>query len=72
MVLGKDIKNLVILIPNEAHESPLGQEGERLISQPYLPQKAIVSLGTKVLLFNENVGHSHRVILTSNKGGYIV
>jgi hypothetical protein len=68
MILGNDIKNLVILIPNEAHESPQGQEGERLIGQPYVPQNAIVSNGTKILWFNANVGHSHKVTLTSNEG----
>jgi len=65
MVLGNNIKNLVILIPNEAHESPRDQEGERLIGQPYVP-RVVISPGTKILWFNANVGHSHRVTLTSN------
>jgi hypothetical protein len=39
MVLGGDIKHLVILIPNEAHESPTMEEEQRHINQPYVPQR---------------------------------
>ena len=40
MVLGNNVKNLVILIPNEAHE-PVGQQKNQLplANQPYIPQK---------------------------------
>ena len=38
MVLGNNIKHLVILIPNEGHHGP-GEENEaRFIAQPFVPQ----------------------------------
>jgi hypothetical protein len=40
--LGNNIKNLVILIPNEGHESQnIGDQSsdQRLINQPYVPQR---------------------------------
>ncbi|MFL6326097.1 MAG: hypothetical protein ACJ71I_01250, partial [Nitrososphaeraceae archaeon] len=39
IVLGKNNKNLVILIPNEGHEDPIGTKKDlRVINQPYIPQ----------------------------------
>src|SRR5919197_1480552 len=38
IVLGKNIKNLVILIPNEGHEDPAQTKGMRVINQSYIPQ----------------------------------
>ena len=35
IVLGKNIKNLVISIPNEGHEDPAQPKGMRVINQPY-------------------------------------
>ena len=63
MVLGNDIKHLVILIPNEAHESPQMEEEQRHINQPYVPQRAIVSPGTMITWFNGDVDHDHRITL---------
>ncbi len=46
MVLGNNIKNLVITIPNEAHEPPgLLPRDLRVANQPYFPQIAIVNVG---------------------------
>lgn len=64
MVLGNDIKHLVILIPNEAHESPTMEEEQRHINQPYVPQRAIVSPGTMITCFNGDVDHDHKITLS--------
>jgi hypothetical protein len=63
MVLGNDIKHLVILIPNEAHESPTMEEEQRHINQPYIPQKAVVRPGTMITWFNGDVDHDHKITL---------
>jgi plastocyanin len=67
MVLGNNFKNLVILIPNEGHESQnIGDESadQRLINQPYIPQSATVPKGTTVTWFNGDVDHDHKITLT--------
>jgi plastocyanin len=69
MVLGNNIKSLVILLPNEAHESqtfgrPTSED--RLINQPYVPQKVTVSPGTLVTWFNGDVDHDHKITLTED------
>jgi plastocyanin len=67
LTLGNNIKNLVILIPNEAHESqnPGDTTAEdRHIDQPYVPQNATVTEGTTVLWFNGDVDHDHKITLT--------
>ena len=38
MVLGKNIKNLIIEIPNEGHEDPTQPKELRVVNQPYLPR----------------------------------
>ena len=48
LTIPQNIKHLIILIPNEAHESqnPSDPTAEqRLINQPYIPQNAIVRPG---------------------------
>jgi plastocyanin len=67
MVLGNNFKNLVILIPNEGHESQnIGDESadQRLINQPYIPQSTTVPKGTTVTWFNGDVDHDHKITLT--------
>ncbi|HZD35549.1 MAG TPA: hypothetical protein VE130_10120 [Nitrososphaeraceae archaeon] len=67
MSLGNDIKNLVILIPNEAHESQnIGDQSsdQRHINQPYIPQTATVPKGTSIVWFNGDVDHDHKITLT--------
>lgn len=69
MVLGNNIKSLVILLPNEAHESqtfgrPTSED--RLINQPYVPQKVTVSPGTLVTWFNGDVDHDHKITLIND------
>ena len=68
MVLGDDIKHLVILIPNEGHESQnLGDvsSDQRLVNQPYIPQNTLISPGTMVTWFNGDVDHDHKITLAN-------
>jgi len=66
LVLPPNIRHLVILIPNEAHES-LNQPEDQypLVNQAYLPQNAIVNPGVVVIWFNGDVDHDHKVSLTN-------
>jgi len=66
MDLGNNIKNLVILIPNEGHESQnIGDQStdQRLVNQPYIPQHVTVPLGTAITWFNGDVDHDHKITL---------
>ena len=68
LVLSPNIKHLVILIPNEGHESQNPGDissDQRLINQPYIPQQATVSPGTMVMWFNGDVDHDHKITLTN-------
>jgi plastocyanin len=65
--LSPNIKHLVILIPNEGHESQNPGDvssDQRLINQPYIPQRATVNPGTAVIWFNGDVDHDHKITLT--------
>ena len=67
MGLGNNIKNLVILIPNEGHESQnIGDQSsdQRHINQPYIPQSVTVPKGTTIVWFNGDVDHDHKITLT--------
>src|SRR5215204_6221972 len=72
MILPSNVKHLVILLPNEAHESPELEEEQRHIAQPYIPQKAIVSLDTMVVWFNGDVDHDHKITLQDTNTNQIV
>jgi plastocyanin len=66
MDLGNNIKNLVILIPNEGHESQnIGDQStdQRLVNQPYIPQNVTVPVGTAIMWFNDDVDHDHKITL---------
>ena len=70
MVLGNNIKNLVILIPNEAHESMNQPKNQLpLINQPYVPQNAVVNVGTTVTWFHADVDHKHTITLNDKNSG---
>ena len=70
MVLGSNIKNLVILIPDEAHESMNQVKSQLpLINQPYVPQNAIVNVGTTVTWFHADVDHKHTITLNDKNSG---
>lgn len=62
MVLGDNVKNLVIFIPNEAHESTNQAANQfPLANQPYLPQNAVVNTGTAITWFNGDVDHDRSI-----------
>ena len=62
MVLGNNVENLVVVIPNEAHESTNQPRNQYpLANQPYLPQNAVVNTGTAVTWFNGDVDHDHKI-----------
>jgi plastocyanin len=61
MDLTGNVKNVIILLPNEGHESPSMSEEARLINQPYVPENLEVSPGTNIIWFNGDVGHDHKV-----------
>ena len=63
MVLGSNVKHLVIVIPNEGHHGPGEEDEARFIAQPFLPQNAIVGPGTQVAWFNGDVGHEHNIVV---------
>lgn len=68
LTLPQNLKHLIILIPNEAHESQnLGDVSseQRLINQPYIPQNTIVSPGTMFTWFNGDVDHDHKITLVN-------
>ncbi|SRR5215204_795820 len=67
--LSPNIKHLVILIPNEGHESQNPGDissDQRLIDQPYIPQRATVNPGTMVTWFNGDVDHDHKITLANS------
>ena len=71
MLLGKNIKNLIVEIPNEGHEDPTQPKELRVVNQPYLPGNAIVNTGTTVTWFNADAGHKHQITLLDNKSGTV-
>jgi plastocyanin len=62
-VLGNNVKNLIILIPDEAHHGNGEPKEARFIDQSFLPQKAIVNKGTSVMWFSGDVSHEHKILL---------
>lgn len=65
MILGSNIKDLVMLIPNEGHESTNQQKSQfPLANQPYFPQNAVINVGTTVTWFNGDVDHDHTITLS--------
>ena len=67
MDLGNNVKNVVILIPNEGHESQnIGDKSadQRHINEPYVPQSVTVPKGTNIVWFNGDADHDHKITLT--------
>ena len=61
MTLGNNIKNLVILIPNEGHHAA-GEDNEaRFLDQHFVPENAVVNTGTTVQWFNGDAGHERTI-----------
>lgn len=64
-VLGNDVKNLIILIPDEAHHGNGEAKENRFIEQSFLPQNAVINKGTHVVWFSGDVSHEHRIIINN-------
>lgn len=61
MSFGTNVKNIVLLIPNEGHESPALPQEQRLINQPYVPANIEIGPDTQISWINGDVGHKHTV-----------
>ena len=48
MILGDNVKHLVILIPNEGHHGPGEEDEARFIAQPFVPQNVVIGPGIQV------------------------
>jgi plastocyanin len=68
MILGSNVRNLVILVPNEAHE-PYSLKEQQLINQAFIPQNVGMNVGTTIVFFNADVGHDHREVITKGLTG---
>jgi plastocyanin len=68
MAFGDSIKNIIILLPNEGHESPALPKDQRIINQPYVPENIVISPGTKIVWLNGDVGHTSTITLVDEKG----
>lgn len=68
LTLSSNVKNLVVLIPNEGHHG-LQADEDRFLDQPFIPQNAVVSSGTNIVWFNGDVGHDHNLVVTNNLTG---
>lgn len=61
MTFGGNVKNIILLLPNEGHESPALPQEQRLINQPYVPANIIIAPKTQIAWINGDVGHTHSV-----------
>ena len=66
-VLGNNVKNLIILIPDEAHHGNGEAKENRFIEQSFLPQTAIINKGTQVIWFSGDVSHEHEIIINDDQ-----
>jgi len=68
MTLGNNMKNLVILIPNEGHHAA-GEDNEaRFLDQHFVPENAVVNTGTTVQWFNGDAGHERTIDVKDTDG----
>jgi hypothetical protein len=63
-----NVKNLVILIPNEGHHGPGEEDESRFIAQPFVSQNAAISPGTQVVWYNGDVDHEHNIVVRDDNG----
>lgn len=71
MTFGGSIKNIIILLPNEGHESPALPKDQRIINQPYVPENIVVSPGTNIVWLNGDVGHTRTITLVDENGDQV-
>ena len=63
LTFGDNVKNIILLLPNEGHESPALPKEQRIINQPYVPENIVVSPHTQIVWLNGDVGHVHTITL---------
>ena len=71
MTLGNNVKNLVILIPNEGHHAAGEDDEARFLDQHFVPENAVVNTGTTVLWFNGDVGHERTIDVKDQQGNSV-
>lgn len=69
--VGHSTNNVLLLIPNEAHESPNLPEEQRFVDQSYIPENIVVEQGTNIRWFNGDVGHTHKITLVDENSNNI-
>jgi plastocyanin len=69
MVLGNNVKNLVILIPNEGHHGP---NEARFLEPSFVPANAVINTGTAVAWYNGDFGHQRAVNVKDATGSSTV
>jgi plastocyanin len=72
MVLGNNVKNLVILIPDEGHHGPGEADEARFLEQQFVPANAVVNPGTTVAWFSGDVGHERTVNVKDATGSSVL
>jgi plastocyanin len=71
MTLGNNIKNLVILIPNEGHHAA-GEDNEaRFLDQHFVPENVVINTGTSVQWFNGDAGHERTIDVKDASGNTV-
>ena len=71
LTLPSNVKDFIILIPNESHESPQLPKDQRLINQPYVPQNLVTGANTQITWFTGDVGHTREITLTDESSKQI-
>jgi plastocyanin len=71
MILGDNVKHLVILIPNEGHHGSGEEDEARFIAQPFVPQNVVIEPETQVTWFNGDVGHEHNIVVNDPNGNQV-
>ena len=68
MTSGGNIKDLVILIPNEGHHADGEDKESRFLDQHFVPENAMINTGTTVSWFNGDVGHERTIDVKDTDG----
>jgi hypothetical protein len=71
LILPNNVKNFVILIPNEAHEPPGLSKELRVINQPYVPQNVVANTGTTLAWFDTDIPHNHQVSVVDKSSNIV-
>jgi plastocyanin len=72
MTLGNNVKNLVILIPDEGHHGPGEADEARFLEQQFVPANAVINVGTNVAWFSGDVGHERTVNVKDATGNSVL